>query len=87
MEDFGEQVAEKLALFYADDGLAGSTNPKWLQCTLDMLIDLFFCGQMSKKGRGWLISQALLVAYFLWRHITNKWEVMAILFASNNTGR
>jgi Reverse transcriptase (RNA-dependent DNA polymerase) len=37
----GLTVAERLALFYADDGLIASTNTQWLQQALDALVTLF----------------------------------------------
>jgi hypothetical protein len=40
-QGFGLNVASKLALFYADDGLLSSTESTWLQQALDALTSLF----------------------------------------------
>ncbi len=40
-EGLGMTVAEKLAAFYADDGLLSSTNAPWLQQALTVLVDVF----------------------------------------------
>ena len=37
----GLTVAERLTLFYADDGLLSSIHPEWLQRALDLLVGLF----------------------------------------------
>lgn len=37
----GPDIKDKAALFYADDGLLGSTDPDWLQQAFDVLVDLF----------------------------------------------
>ena len=38
---FGLSVADRFALFYADDGLIGARNADWLQNALQVLTDLF----------------------------------------------
>ena len=40
-DGLGESVAERLVLFYANDGLLASTNTEWLQMALTCLIGLF----------------------------------------------
>lgn len=40
-QGMGLTVAEKLVLFYADDGLIGAHDPVWLQHALDALVGLF----------------------------------------------
>jgi len=40
-DGFGPTVGERMALFYADDGLLSSTDHQWLQQALDVLIGLF----------------------------------------------
>ena len=37
----GPTVADKLALFYADDGVVSSTESQWIQRTIDVLLGLF----------------------------------------------
>lgn len=36
-------VKEHCMLFYADDGMIGSRDPKWLQESFDVLVELFKC--------------------------------------------
>jgi hypothetical protein len=40
-QGFGDTVASKLALFYADDGLLSTRDAPWLQQALDVLTGLF----------------------------------------------
>ena len=41
VETLGIRVQEKQVLFYADDGLTASRDPKWLQEAFDVLVGLF----------------------------------------------
>ena len=38
---FGDTVAQKLSLFYADDGLLAALEANWLQHALNVLADIF----------------------------------------------
>ena len=38
---FGLTVAERLVIFYADDGLISTTDNEWLQSALNVLCGLF----------------------------------------------
>ena len=40
-DGFGMQVSQKLAMFYADDGLTASRDHNWLQHAMDALVALF----------------------------------------------
>lgn len=39
----GKTVKELMAMFYADDGFTSSIDNKWLQVSLQVLVDLFKC--------------------------------------------
>jgi hypothetical protein len=41
MSGFGTEVENANALFYADDGQIGSTDPRWLQDSFVFLSDAF----------------------------------------------
>ena len=48
----GANVAERLALYYADDGLIGSRDNQWLQMALDVLVALFRrCGLRTNTDK------------------------------------
>ena len=47
-DGFGMQVSQKLAMFYADDGLTASRDHNWLQHAMDALVALF--GQMGLQA-------------------------------------
>ena len=53
----GPLVADKLAAFYADDGLITATDNDWLQGALDVLVNLFRrCGLQTNVNKTKLMT-------------------------------